>query len=325
MREGRENQYRKMITKEHNNCFDVIRHLAALSVLYSHHFALLKLPEPSVLQWQSYGGIAVLVFFTISGYLMPGAFTRSGSFLEFIIRRLRRLIPALAACTFLTTYVIGARYSTASALDYILSIDTFSMWLSSTLFLRHEPPGSFPGYLTPNAINGSLWTLPIEFACYIFLSVAMTYSASAKSMATLLIVSMAGAIWSIHVGADFMWYQVPLPHLFTLGIAFSVGALLSMTQPAWRPRWKFLLVASAAMLFILQGTNEIRALGSAAVAVITVVTGTMLRDRLIKGRFDISYGIYIYAFPIQQIVINRITKDLWVGMALAAALLIRYE
>lgn len=98
-----------------------------------------------------------------------------------------------------------------------------------------------------------------------------------------------------------------------------------MTQPAWRPRWKFLLVASAAMLFILQGTNEIRALGSAAVAVITVVTGTMLRDRLIKGRFDISYGIYIYAFPIQQIVINRITKDLWVGMALAAALLIRYE
>ena len=63
-------------------------------------------------------------------------------------------------------------------------------------------------------------------------------------------------------------------------------------------------------------------LASLCIAILTVVLGTSFSENLINRRFDISYGIYIYAFPIQQMTINWLTSNLWLGMAIAVTLTI---
>jgi len=72
------------------------------------------------------------------------------------------------------------------------------------------------------------------------------------------------------------------------------------------------------MLFLMRGRPECQVIGTASLAVLIIVIGVSLKDNLIRGRFDISYGIYIYAFPLQQIVINRVTGNFWAGMAISA-------
>jgi len=83
-----------------------------------------------------------------------------------------------------------------------------------------------------------------------------------------------------------------------------------------------MVATSLLMLWLMRGRPEIQVLGTASIAVLTVVTGVSFKDKIVNGRFDISYGIYIYAFPIQQIVINRVTGNFWSSMFISSALTI---
>lgn len=61
-------------------------------------------------------------------------------------------------------------------------------------------------------------------------------------------------------------------------------------------------------------------LGTLGITFTVAVIGESFSEKLINGKFDISYGLYIYGFPIQQIVINAVTHRFWLGMAISALL-----
>jgi len=61
-------------------------------------------------------------------------------------------------------------------------------------------------------------------------------------------------------------------------------------------------------------------IGTIFLSVITVVIGSSFKDKFIKSKFDISYGIYIYAFPIQQLVINLVAHHFWSSMLISLPL-----
>ena len=73
------------------NNFDAIRIVAAFTVLYSHQFALTGRPEPSFFGLHSWGGLAVIVFFVVSGFLVTGSWYNDPSVLRFGARRVLRL------------------------------------------------------------------------------------------------------------------------------------------------------------------------------------------------------------------------------------------
>jgi len=77
--------------KHRENSFDLVRHFAAILVFYSHHYALSNRPEPTFPGWDTYGFVAVVIFFTISGYFMPTSFNNSKNFIEFMGKRCRRI------------------------------------------------------------------------------------------------------------------------------------------------------------------------------------------------------------------------------------------
>ena len=73
----------------------------------------------------------------------------------------------------------------------------------------------------------------------------------------------------------------------------------------------FLLIVSVVLLKLLKGTLEIQTFGFMAITFITICAGVSIKDFIIKGRFDISYGLYIYAWPIQQIISNKTTLSFY--------------
>jgi peptidoglycan/LPS O-acetylase OafA/YrhL len=303
-----------------NNSFDLIRHFAALLVLYSHHFALSQRPEPQVPYWDTYGFVAVAIFFSISGYFMPESFRQSGNFIRFIGRRVRRIFPGLIVCSFLMTYVLGTVFTVTPTFEYLTSKWTFDTFLQYSVFFGRVIPGVFSNFLFPNAINGSLWTLPIEFLCYIIIGAALSLSGSWKMALALFITSVLGTIYVFRAGVSFDFYAVPLNYLGVFGVCFSAGALLSMTKDAWFSARFPLVIFSLVSLYVLRGRPEIQTFGSLGIAILTIVIGESFSERLINGKFDISYGIYIYAFPVQQITINLLTRNFWLSMAISVAL-----
>ncbi|WP_232505453.1 acyltransferase family protein [Legionella clemsonensis] len=296
----------------------MIRHFAALLVLYSHHYALLKQPEPIFLNWDTYGTLAVLLFFSISGYFMPISFICAGNFVRYMIKRIRRIFPGLTVCMFCMYYLIGSLFVSSSALSYLLSPNTLVTTLTHILSM-HGPkiPGVFTDFLYPEAINGSLWTLPIEFIYYIMLGLLLSLSTHWRTIAYL----VAGFIL-LHFISRNTWinqlYYANKFHLYYLtlfGLAFSGGALLSALQKYWLVYKNYLLILSVtSLLFFSYLPCVLKVIN---LTLLTITFALTIPDSLIKRKFDISYGIYIYAFPIQQITINLITADFIKGMLLA--------
>lgn len=308
--------------RNRDNSFDLIRHFAALLVLYSHHFALLKLPEPTFPHWDSLGFVAVVIFFAMSGYFMPGSFNSSGNFLVFMAKRCRRIFPGLIVCSLLMCYLIGGIFTPRPTLNYLFSLSTLKASIQFSSFIGRPIPGVFSDFLFKDAINGSIWTLPVEFVSYILIGIALSYFNHWKSVLTLFILSVVATRLIGHTGMNYMFYCVPLSYLAIFGIAFTGGALMSMTQEYWFANRLYLAVASVIFLIILQGRPEMLILGTLSLGVLTVIIGVSFKDKLINGKFDLSYGIYIYAFPIQQLVINLITQKFWLSMIISAMLTI---
>ena len=305
-----------------DNSFDLIRHFAALLVLFSHHFALSGLKEPTVPLWDTYGFVAVAIFFTISGYFMPQSHTNSDGFSGFMAKRCKRIFPGLIACSFIMVYVIGAIFTTTSVYHYLLSGSQLKTVVMYSAFVGRAIPTVFSDFIYKDAINGSLWTLPVEFLCYLVIGSALSLRHSWKTIMCLLWVACIATATVNVKWTDFAYYGIPMSYAALFGVAFATGALLSMTRDSWMNVRLPMVAISLLMLWLMRGRPEIQVLGTASIAVLTVVTGVSFKDKIINGRFDISYGIYIYAFPIQQIVINRVTGNFWLSMFISAALTI---
>lgn len=305
-----------------NNSFDLLRHFAALLVLYSHQFPLSGLIEPNIPYWNSYGFVAVCIFFAISGFLMPSSFNNAGNFVAYMGRRCRRIFPALIICTFLMVYVIGIIFTSTPKLIYLTSIETLKTSFSILSLLDFSIPGIFTNFIFPGnntgLVNGSLWTLTIEFAWYILFGLALSFVRSWKTVLVLFLCSMIGCMIQNQMGINYFFYGISLGYFVTFGMAFTSGALLAMTQKHWLPIRGYLAFLALLLLFLLPGRPEINVLGTLSIALLTIIIGTSFKDKLINGRFDISYGIYIYAFPIQQIVINVFHSSFWLGMCISA-------
>ncbi|HEO9201872.1 TPA: hypothetical protein QIF76_000151 [Enterobacter hormaechei subsp. xiangfangensis] len=93
-----------------------------------------------------------------------------------------------------------------------------------------------------------------------------------------------------------------------------------MSADAWNHTKVKLTIMIALLLYTLSTFGTIIDYRISAYLLITITTifiGVSFKDRLVKGKFDFSYGIYIYAFPVQQIVINKMTLGFYEGMAVS--------
>ncbi len=291
-----------------DNGFDTIRLLAAAAVLVSHSFALTAFAEPleDLGRGVTLGTMAVGGFFVISGLLITMSAERRGTG-PFLRQRARRLMPALLVCVFACT-VVGALLTGLPVGRYWTSLQTVQ-FLGNAVFLPVSQ--ALPGVFTdqPNgAANGSLWTLKFEVACY---AVSFAFARLRFARRTILLAGwIASLILSRHFTGDEggVWFFVErTAWLFRF---YGAGMLLYAFRDriALRAHWALAALALVA-LSPLVGLFAEAAATLGAYALIVAAYRAPRWFRAVTARGDISYGVYLYAFPIQQLLVPLSLKS----------------
>jgi peptidoglycan/LPS O-acetylase OafA/YrhL len=295
------------VSESRDNNFDVLRLFAAGLVLLSHSFALTGRHEP--LAPHTLGTVGVEIFFVVSGFLVTRSWLGDPSFRSFIGKRIRRIFPGLIVAVLATSLVFGTLYSTESPGRYLLARAPWTYIASNVLLFQHLLiPTVFAG--NPSAaVNGSLWTLPIEFRAYVLLGLLG-----------------AGALvrrWAmIPIAAGFFGYSliVGVGSSGRLLAMFAAGSTLYLLR-----EWIVLRADVGAALFVMWLLAFATPLSVAAgmlalpylIAIFAYRTPRSLRRVVAKG--DISYGVYIYAFPVQQSIVAELGTINPFAVALIAA------
>lgn len=159
-------------TVKKSNNLQLMRFIAAAMVIFAHSYAISGSDLGSDFIDRhtngliSIGGISVTLFFLCSGYLISKSIFRTDKFIDYIKARLIRLMPPLWFVVVLSM-VLGAVITTVSLTDYFTNINTYKYLLNGLLLPVHNLPGVFAANKYGTTVNGALWTLPVEFACYI--------------------------------------------------------------------------------------------------------------------------------------------------------------
>jgi len=281
--------------------FDAIRLIAATTVVLSHSFMIGAAgydSEPFVRvfgQHHDMGLMAVGAFFVISGFLITQSFLTRASTLSYLLNRILRIFPGLIVCTVVTTLVLGPFFA-PSAWDFVTGHDTWA-FIGHTASLQQFSGMNFPVHLYPEA-NGTMflvttWTLPAEFQCYLILlivgSLGMLRLPTAVAM-------LAFGLWSFS-----HWNEPFLEAMAVTIMYFGAGSALYFVHAKWRPTAPVLVAAVAgfsAMAVAGWPMEGFALFGS----VLLIQLATSERVTLPKAsRYgDLSYGVYLYGFPIQQ-------------------------
>ena len=291
------------------NHFNLIRVLAAVGVLYSHSFALTGHAEP-LIGGRTPGFYCVAVFFSISGFLITKSWLRLPSVTAYLRNRCLRIYPGLWLAVAFTVLVIGPWVTTLRLSDYFLSFRFWAYLVGNSSLLRvvHQLPGVFSESPHQSA-NGSLWTLPYEVICYAAILAAGVLSRKHPRRfviligATLALALAVAFIAALPAGARGIRMPLVVERLAQLLPYFLVGALV--TGAATRVRtfapWLVLGLAGAVAL----GNPGLLALTLPLTIPPLVIVLAHLPSRVFQ-RYnqlgDYSYGVYLYAFPIQQVV-----------------------
>lgn len=292
-----------------DNNFTIIRLIFASSVLFGHSWAITGTkgwdPISSLLAGYTWiGAVAVNGFFAISGFLVAGSLARQGV-VGYLIARTLRIFPGLAVCITLSVFVLGLFYTTLPFWDYLLSPQTQRYLLNATLVPRLE--WSLPGVFTDHphkALNGSLWTLKAEAACYVALGMAgLAGLLRQRLTATLACVAFLAigyvALQSIPVFGSHPNWSRPVG-FFLLGVLVWVNRQSILLHAGIA----FIALLAIAVMIGLQVPGRIFQPISAVCFTYLIFFMAFAAPHINADRFpgDISYGVYIYSFPCQQLV-----------------------
>ena len=302
---------------KHTNFYDHIRLLAAALVLYSHHFALWGLPEPQALG-TSLGGLGVGIFFVLSGFLVSNSLRADPHALRFMARRALRIMPGLAVNLLLTALLLGAALTTLPLKAYFEHEQVPQYFLNLVFQPVFQLPAVFVDARVPYAVNGSLWTLAFEIMAYgVLAALCLVPRMSLRVMAPLLLLlSFVGmTLW--HPPEVVVVWGSDMRKLPLFMALFFAGATVSAYQSALlKPD----LVIAALFLWAVFDSPAIRpVLTVLAVALFFIYAGSRNVSSGWALKNDCSYGVYLYAFPVQQACIQLLPGwGFWPTMALSA-------
>lgn len=285
--------------------FLLIRLVAATLVIYGHGFALAALGSgqrdffTQYLGYRYSGDVAVAVFFLISGFLVAGSLERSKSIVRFALARAMRLFPGLWVCVLVCALVMGPLITVQSQADYWSSPQTWTyVWSNASLAeIQWLLPGVFESNRYSPAVNGSLWTLPIEGSMYLYMGLlGLLGIFSWRWLTTALIAGFA--IWTYQSA---QLQSVPLQEAARLTLFFACGALFYIHKTRI-PLHLSIVAVLAVVAWACRHTVHYELACSAALIYFVFWLAYVPRLPSPRWLLDISYGTYLYGWPIQQLI-----------------------
>ena len=309
----------------HNN-FDLLRLIAALSVIFSHAFLLSENsqahdPLMILTGGQSVLGLAgVFVFFTISGYLVTQSLDNTPSPWVFLAKRALRIFPGLIACLAVCAFVVGPLVTKLPLAEYLMRREPYLFVLHNSVLdvVYNKLPGvAFGPGGAGTVVNGPLWSLPCEVLMYL-----MLFALGAMRLLTLPV-----ALVLLLVGIVSLWFDLgaPLGGAFWLLSFFAAGICLERLYRLRGPRlisgrWAFVALAGLALSIPLRSFFIGFALFGSYLVIYLALNRRL--PKVPAARFgDLSYGLYIYGWPIEQSVVyfSNATAPWWAVFAISVA------
>jgi peptidoglycan/LPS O-acetylase OafA/YrhL len=293
------------------NNFDAIRFVAATLVIYAHAYAVSGHANDERLAgltgFIGSGSLAVEVFFLVSGYLITRSLMQRDNLIDFAEARVLRIFPALIVCCAISAFFVGLLTTTLPVCEYLTRPQTWNYFLQNgSLFSVHWVlPGVFESNVLKGVVNGSLWTLPIEFKMYAVMFGLGVGSIFIKRYRAALFTALIGGylVFSFATqNAQLASHtsDVPAP----LIAFFLIGALFYLTRK-YIPVSTTLALALWGALLLARGTFLATPLYYAALSysLLAIAFDTTFQMHRFAKHGDFSYGLYLYGFPVKQVVI----------------------
>ena len=244
----------------------------------------------------SLGELAVDAFFLLSGYLIVQSWNAQPSVLHFLLKRVARIYPGFIVATLLCGFIVGPLASTPA--DYFRSFDLLKFFQQMLLLNVPAIPPVFAGTFYP-LVNGSLWTISKEFTCYMGV---LILGASGMFRSRYAWLAVAAACFATFILMKIFKRPVGDLRLF---IFFLNGACFYQFRAQIRFRPVFFLVAVALVLIGMFSWRGAEMVLATAGAYLLFYLGNIQSAFLFRfNRLpDVSYGIYLYAWPVQKMLL----------------------
>lgn len=292
------------------NHFNLIRLLAALAVLWSHSYALTGQAEPFAYLGKNLGSMAVDVFFVTSGFLVSASLLQRGDVLDYLIARSLRIFPALWTMLLITVVGLGLCVTLLPAHEFFSHAQTWRYVAKTSTLLGHVEyvlPGVFEFNAYPAVVNGSLWTMVYELSLYL----ALLAIWSLARLLSVLMQPLLAFVLAVAVTALFFYgcqrsafYDTHT--LLRFAFLFFTGSIFYLARTRLRMSSLWFAVGVGTMIGVAVFFPEyfswayMLCLPYCLFYLAYVPKGPLLQLNRVG---DYSYGLYIYAFPVQQTVL----------------------
>ena len=303
-----------MLNNRHQNNYDFLRFFAAMLVIFKHSFNLLglKFPINEIMN----GNFAVPIFFLISGQLITASAINTQNRLTYFKKRFLRIFPGMIVMTLFVAFLVGPLFTNLSLFEYLKNVETYKYLISSSIYkIYYNLPGVFENNIETNDVNGSLWTLIYELFLYIVtaLLASITFFKDKKKWLPVALIVMF--LLRALLAHRYYWYNYNHPlvlnlnmmYLFEWSFYFLIGANYHHFKEKIKLNWQtFSFLLLIYILFLFFDLDNI----SSLLHYIVISYAVFFFGNL-KGVFnnfgkygDFSFGLYIYAYPIQQSIIS---------------------
>ncbi len=322
--------------------FDFLRVALAISIMLDHSFLIVNgnynFIDTNNL-WTVFAN-PLPMFFALSGFLICGSAQRL-KLKDFLLNRAIRIVPALGVDILISALLIGPVFTIFSFGDYLRGKEFHRYFLNLIGFIHFELPGVFSSNPFPMQVNGSLWTVPFEIGCYIVMSLLILTSAVKHKGRLLIAFALFVLIFYIALIAadssvDMISSDNAINHYASNFIGsrgrylyfYFLSGVLLFTFKDYIPFSIGLAVISAVLLFFGHSTyldfgNYTPLVLFLPTGYLTVYLGLKKIPRLpIYSRGDYSYGIYLYAYPLQQVLIVILSPKIGVPLHFLLSLLL---
>lgn len=299
--------YLSEVSNDRNNNLNLIRFIAAVMVILNHSYPLSGGPECVDSLYYltrgqtTFGNLAVCIFFFFSGFLINKTAHKGKSGYSFFRARCLRIFPCLVVIVTLCAFVLGPSVTTYGLKEYWSSSKTYQYLLNIVFIPRHSLPGVFETNIYGSAVNGALWTLGVEFLCYIVCYVLWKMGLSEENRMKYLIFPFL-AIY-------FVLYYIALAESLSLQAALRACGVFycGMVYYTYREfiqinRLAVFLCGVGLLLSAAIHLYDIGLLFCIPYILTYLAFGTRIKWGGFGEKAEISYGIYLCAFPIQQTI-----------------------
>ena len=295
-----------------SNNFDLLRMVAAVCISFTHSYNLVGQNDNEPLMHLSgsrydFSFIGLCIFFSISGYLIAKSACTSPTVVNYWWKRLLRIQPLLILVCLLSIFMLGPLFTNLSAKDYFADTATWTYLRNffPATGIQFTLPGVFTSNIVESSVNGSLWTLVIEERLYIIVTALFFLKPSRKwyFVAPLLLLNAVyfisnftgiGAIAyfkGVHIFYGLVFLNASAYYLFAIDFKKIASSV-----------WMLLLLAAMALCVAVPAMHYCSVF-FAPLLVISLANIKGFTNRAGKWG-DFTYGIYIFSFPIQQVLIN---------------------